>query len=197
MSNLTRLSIEQLIDPKGFDCDCHRHHAVKIAYIKSCRGAIRFAPEMLRVLGSQKPFVLCDRNTYKAAGAKLCAVLDDAHIAYTLYVLPCDKPSPDEWTIGNALMHFDVSCDLVLGVGSGVINDTCKEIGFKTGRKNAIVGTAPSMDGFASATSSMELDHVKVSLNNQCPQGILLDADILAQAPISSSWRSPRSSTRR
>jgi len=69
-----------------------------------------------------------------------------------------------------------------------VINDTCKEIAFKTGRENAIVGTAPSMDGFASATSSMELDHVKVSLNNQCPQGILLDADILAQAPMRMLW---------
>ena len=188
MSDLTKLSVEQLIDPRGFDCDCHRHHAVSIAYVRSCRGAIEYAPEMLQALGSKKPFVLCDRNTYKAAGEKLCDVLDKAGVDYKLYVIPKDKPAPDEWTIGNALMRFDTSCDLILGVGSGVINDSCKELAYKTGRKNAIVGTAPSMDGFASATGSMELDHVKVSLNNQCPQGILLDADILAQAPMRMLW---------
>ena len=115
MSDLTKLTIDQLIDPRGFDCGCGRHHAVKIAYVKSCRGAIEYAPEMLRTLCCRRPFVLCDQNTYRAAGEKLCAVLDAAQINYTLYVLPCAKPAPDEWTIGNALMHFDMNCDLEIG----------------------------------------------------------------------------------
>jgi len=188
MLDLTNKTIAELIDPRGFECECGVHHAVSIKYIKTGRGVISCVPEMLEVLGAKKPFVLCDRNTYAAAGQRVCEILKEAGIPYTLYVLPVDKPAPDEWTVGNVLMRFDMSCDLVLGVGSGVLNDTCKEIAFKTGRENAIVGTAPSMDGFASATSSMELDHVKVSLNNQCPQGILLDADILAQAPMRMLW---------
>ncbi len=188
MLNLTNRTIAQLIDPKGFDCDCGRHHAVNIAYVKTGRGAIECVPEMVRALGAARPFVLCDQNTYRAAGERVCRILAAAGIEHTLLVLPADAPAPDEYTVGNVIMRFDMRCDLILGVGSGVINDTCKEIGFKTGRKNAIVGTAPSMDGFASATSSMELDHVKVSLNNQCPQGILLDSDILAQAPMRMLW---------
>ena len=188
MLDLTNKTIAELIDPRGFDCGCGKRHAVSIKYVKTGRGVLGCVPEMIAALGAKKPFVLCDKSTYKAAGEKVCEILKDAGIPYTLYVLPVDKPAPDEWTIGNVLMRFDMSCDLVLGVGSGVINDTCKELAFKTGRENAIVGTAPSMDGFASATSSMELDHVKVSLNNQCPQGILLDADILAQAPMRMLW---------
>lgn len=188
MLNLTNKSIRELIDPRGFDCECGRHHAVNIAYIKTGRGAIECVPEMVRALGAERPFVLCDENTYRAAGERVCRILKDADIEYTLLVLPVEKPAPDEYTVGNVIMRFDMRCDLVLGVGSGVINDTCKEIGYKTGRKNAIVGTAPSMDGFASATSSMELDHVKVSLNNQCPQGILLDSDMLSQAPMRMLW---------
>ena len=188
MLNLTDKSIAELIDPRGFDCECGRRHAVQIRYVKTGRGVLRCVPEMVAALGAKKPFVLCDQNTYEAAGRRVCEILDAAGVPYVLCVVPKDKPAPDEWLLGNVLMRLDASCDLILGVGSGVINDTCKELAFKTGRVNAIVGTAPSMDGFASATSSMELDHVKVSLNKQCPQGILLDADVLAQAPMRMLW---------
>ena len=188
MLNLSNKSIAELIDPRGYDCECGRHHAVNIRYIKTGIGVIDCVPEMLQALGAKKPFVLCDQSTWKAAGERVCGILKAAGIPYVLHILPVDKPAPDEWALGNAMMRVDLSCDLILGVGSGVINDLCKEIAYKTGRVNAIVGTAPSMDGFASATSSMERDHVKVSLNNQCPQGILLDAEILAQAPMRMLW---------
>ena len=188
MLDLTNKSVQELIDPKGFECECGVRHAVSIKYLKTGRGVISCVPEMVSALGAKKPFVLCDKNTYEAAGKKVEKILNTAGMPYTLYVLPKDNLTPDEWAVGNVIMHLDMSCDLILGVGSGVINDTCKEVAFKTGRINAIVGTAPSMDGFASATSSMERDHVKVSLNNQCPQGILLDADIMAQAPMRMLW---------
>ena len=58
-------------------------------------------------------------------------------------------------------MHFDPACDLILGVGSGVVNDLCKVFAHATGRRSAIVGTAPSMDGFASNSASMEVNNVK------------------------------------
>ena len=188
MLDLTNKTVQELIDPKGFECECGVHHAVSIKYLKTGRGVVSCVPEMVSALGAKKPFVLCDKNTYEAAGKKVEEVLKAAGMPYTLYILPKDNLTPDEWAVGNVIMHLDMSCDLILGVGSGVINDTCKEVAFKTGRVNAIVGTAPSMDGFASATSSMERDHVKVSLNNQCPQGILLDADIMAQAPMRMLW---------
>ena len=84
--------------------------------------------------------------------------------------------------------QYDPACDLILGVGSGVVNDICKVVAHAVGRKNAIVGTAPSMDGYASNSSSMEVNHVKVSLYNQAPSGILLDTDILCQAPMRMLW---------
>ncbi len=188
MPDFDCMSLGELLRPEGYECSCGRHHGVQIRYLKTGKGVLNCVPEMVAALGAKKPFVLCDQSTYAAAGERVCKILDAARVPYTLYVLPEDKPAPDEYTIGNVIMRLDTGCDLILGVGSGVINDTCKEVGFKTGRPNAIVGTAPSMDGFASATSSMELDHVKVSLNNQCPQGILLDAEILAQAPMRMLW---------
>ncbi len=40
------------------------------------------------------------------------------------------------------------------------------------------------MDGYASDSSSMVQDGVKVSLYNACPQALILDTDILAKAPM-------------
>lgn len=188
MPHFDQMTLDQLLRPEGYECDCGHHHGVQIRYLKTGRNVLGCVPEMVAALGAKRPFVLCDQSTYAAAGRRVCEILDQAGVPYTLYVLPLDKPSPDEYAVGNVIMRLDKRCDLILGVGSGVINDTCKEVAFKTGRPNAIVGTAPSMDGFASGTSSMELDHVKVTLNNQCPQGILLDAEVMAQAPMRMLW---------
>jgi glycerol-1-phosphate dehydrogenase [NAD(P)+] len=96
--------------------------------------------------------------------------------------------APAEWETGSIIMHFDPTCDMFLAVGSGVINDLCKVAAYATGRPTAVVGTAPSMDGYASNSSSMEMNHVKVSLYNHGPEGILLDSEILAQAPMRMLW---------
>ena len=74
--------------------------------------------------------------------------------------------------------------DLLLAIGSGVLNDICKVVSLATGVPNAVVGTAPSMDGYASNSSSMEVNKVKTTLYNHAPCGILLDTEILAQAPM-------------
>lgn len=41
--------------------------------------------------------------------------------------------------------------DLLLGVGSGVIQDLCKYVSFKRGLPYFIAAAAPSMDGYAAA----------------------------------------------
>jgi len=80
-------------------------------------------------------------------------------------------------------MHYDKTCDVIVGVGSGVINDICKILSNLTGKPYIIVATAPSIDGYASATSSMSRDGVKISLNSRCADVIIGDTDILKTAP--------------
>ena len=80
-------------------------------------------------------------------------------------------------------MNFDPTVDVVIGVGSGVINDISKIVANVSGKKYIIVGTAPSMDGYASATSSMTMEGLKISLNSKCADVIIGDIDILCNAP--------------
>ena len=189
MQNFDELTLQQLTRPEGYDCACGHHHACALQYLRIGRGALTSVPDMLSALGSKRPFVLCDRNTYAAAGERVCALLDRAGIAHTLYVLPGEERiSPAEWEVGSAVMHYDPRCDLILAVGSGVLNDIGKVMAHAIGTRSAVVGTAPSMDGYASNSSSMEVDHVKVSLYNHAPAGILLDTDVLDQAPMRMLW---------
>lgn len=184
------MTLEELVRPEGYDCPCGKHHACGLDYLKIGRGAIAHVAEMVAALGKKRPFVVCDDNTWKVAGEKVCALLMQAGVEHTSYIIPCagERITPAEWEVGSVVMHYDPRCDMLLGVGSGVINDICKVVAHAVGVPSAIVGTAPSMDGYASNSASMEMNHVKVSLYNHAPLGILLDSEILAQAPMRMLW---------
>ena len=171
---------------KGFDqpCPCGKKHTSALDMLVSGPGALARLPELLARYDAKKPFLLADRNTFAAAGGRVCEILTQAGFGYASYVFPDERLEPDEHAVGAAVMHFDDSCDLILGVGSGVINDIGKILSRVSGRHYIIVGTAPSMDGYASATSSMAMDGLKVSLNSRCPDAIVGDTDILKNAPM-------------
>ena len=190
MTSLDTLPLETLIRPQGFPCACGKTHACPMDYLRIGPGAILETARMVRALGSEKPFILCDQNTYEAAGRRAEELLSQAGIPFVTYIIPCEgeRISPAEWEVGSACLHFDPSCDLVLGVGTGVVNDICKVLARAAGKKSAIIGTAPSMDGFASDSSAMEINHVKMTVFNRAPRGILLDTDILSRAPMRMLW---------
>ena len=178
------LPLEQLIG-KSFPCECGKTHTMTLKYLKIERGALKYVPEALRTVGGSHPAVVFDKNTYEAAGKRVCAILDEAGIAYQPILLPGEgRIEPDERAVGSVVMALDPACDTLIAVGSGVINDVVKVTSRATGKPNIIVGTAPSMDGFASNSSSMIVNRVKTTLYNHCPHAIVLDTEVLAAAPM-------------
>ena len=167
----------------GTRCSCGREHDIAIDEVVVGSGVIRRLPEFVTKYGAKKPFLLADVNTWAAAGGQVAAVLEEGGIPYGRYVFPQTALEPDEHAVGAAVMHFDHGCDLIIGIGSGVINDIGKILSSISGRKYIIVGTAPSMDGYASATSSMSRDGLKISLNSRCADVIIGDIDVLKNAP--------------
>lgn len=184
VEEIKALPLEKLIALGEFGCDCGKTHSVGTKRVIIEEGAINRLPQLIRECGAKKPFLLSGAASFAAAGDKVCAALDSAGIPYTKYVLPNSPVKPTEATVGSAVMHFDYSCDLVIGIGSGVVNDTGKLLAAISGRRYIIVGTAPSMDGFASATSSMDRDGLKVSLDSTFAWAVVGDVNVLAQAPM-------------
>lgn len=81
------------------------------------------------------------------------------------------------------MMAFDKSCDLILAVGSGTINDICRYFSYMLGLSYFSIATAPSVDGFVSGVAAMITNNSKVTYNAQGPKAFIGDLDILATAP--------------
>ena len=109
--------------------------------------------------------------------------MDKSGFPYSIYIYDAKHLEPDEYAVGKAIMHFGDDCDFIVGVGSGTINDIGKIIAHTVKLPYMIIATAPSMDGYASNSSSMIRDGIKVSLNSVCPTVIAVDPDIIASAP--------------
>ena len=167
------------------ECICGKKHFTPIKGIFSGKGVVNELPGVLKEqYAPKKVFVLADKNTYKAAGEMVCTLLENAGIAVSKYVFDTDEQlEPDEWTVGSAVMHFDNKCDVIVAVGSGVVNDTGKILKAMSGKPYVIVGTAPSMDGYASDSSSMTRSGLKISLYSASADLIFGDTDILKNAP--------------
>ena len=177
------MSLAMMNAMNGRPCGCGREHRFA-SRVVSGMGVLEKLPEEVRLLGGSKVFLLSDRNTWSVAGERAAAVLAGAGIAVTAFSFPEDQPEPDEHSVGAAVMHMDASCDLVVAVGSGVVNDIGKILSALSRLPYIIVATAPSMDGYASATSSMNRSGLKISLPSRCADTIIGDGEILCQAPM-------------
>ena len=178
------ICLKDLMENDGAVCpSCGKRHFGLLRDYIAEENAIEKLPVLLKKYGCKHPFVLCDPNTYRAAGKQVEDVLKKSGIAFSLHVMASEKPAPDERTVGEALMYCDAACDSVIAVGGGVINDTCKIVASAKKVPDIIVATAPSMDGFASASSSMERSGLKISLNSKCPEAVIADPEILIRAP--------------
>ncbi|MBP5236090.1 MAG: sn-glycerol-1-phosphate dehydrogenase [Clostridia bacterium] len=163
-------------------CGCGmRHPAFKTEVLVGAGASVEIPGYALK-LGMKHPYILCDKNTSVFADG-IASSLGRAGMSPDIFMFQTDHPLPDEKTVGSAFMHFDQAYDGIISVGSGVLNDTGKIVSRITGRPYIIAATAPSMDGYASSTSSMERDGLKISLNTKIADVIVGDTDILKKAP--------------
>jgi glycerol-1-phosphate dehydrogenase [NAD(P)+] len=164
------------------NCKCGKKHIFSSRVIVG-DGVLGQLPELLKGYHAKKVYLIADQNTYQAAGKTVWEILDKNDIQIASCIFQEDALEPDEHSVGRAIMYYESNCDVVIGVGSGVINDIGKIVANISGKPYIIVATAPSMDGYASATSSMARDGLKISLNSKCADVIMAELDVLCQAP--------------
>lgn len=148
-------------------------------------GAVNRISEFATKFYAKKAFLVGDRNTFPLAGIEIAKQLNACDIKTVTYVLKTDKLEPDEQAVGSLMLHYNAECDLIIGIGSGVINDLCKLLAHQTKNPFIMVATAPSMDGYASPLSSMLQDGLKVSIPTKRADIIVADLNIVKNAPMS------------
>lgn len=161
-------------------CSCGKVHTCPIESVVIGHGALQQLPELCAAYHSI--LLVADENTFRAAGEQAFALLKERT---TRSVIFPGKPLliPDENAIAAAT---DAMCgiDLILGVGSGVIQDLCKYVSQESGIPYSIIATAPSMDGYASSGAAMILGGMKVTVPAGLPIAIVADTAVLKNAPM-------------
>ena len=162
-------------------CSCGREHFCPISDIVIRSGALDTLPDI--TAGYHKVFLVADTNTYRACGERVYDLLKEKCAGRLIY--ECEGALvPDEAAIRTLDERLPENTDLILGIGSGVINDLCKYTAWKRELDCGIVATAPSMDGFASSGAAMIIDGMKVTYTARPPKYIIADIDIVKNAPM-------------
>ena len=162
-------------------CSCGRVHRCDIPHLRIGKGALNFLPEMTAEY--KHILLVADNNTYALCGDRVRELLGER--GDSLCVLESDGlVVPDKAPVEVVSRHVTDETDFVLGIGSGVINDTCKYVSYTHNMKCGIVATAPSMDGYASSGAAMIFDGMKITFTMHAPVLILGDTEILKDAPM-------------
>lgn len=169
---------------KQCSCECGKSHNVSIEKVIIENGAIGQISQVLQGFGYKKVFIMADANTYRAAGRAVEESLQGRFPYETLVYSGKDELVPDERAVGEFFIRFTPDADVIVAVGTGVINDLAKFASYKMGLPYIIVATAPSMDGYASDGAALIVDNVKVSYPSQNAKAIIGDVDVLKHAPM-------------
>ncbi len=89
----------------------------------------------------------------------------------------------DEETLANATAQTNGAA-VVLSVGSGTIADIGKAVSARLDLPHVVVQTAASVNGFSDDQSVLLVDGVKRTTPTRWPDRLLIDLDVIAQAPV-------------
>lgn len=172
------MDINKLLN--GVDCVCGRQHTCPIRYVYIEKGA---AQRLTTICAAYESVLLvADENTFAAAGEQVLAALSEKTIQKVIF--PGKTILVPNETAIQAVENRLEGVELIVGIGSGVVQDLCKYVSHFRDIPYVIVATAPSMDGYASSGAAMITGGMKVTYPAGLPMAILADTAVLAGAPM-------------
>jgi len=131
--------------------------------------------------------LLADTRTYAAAGHDVARALTRAGWRVHTHIIPDPvhgDPVCDDVTLAQVRKGLVTPCDLLVAVGSGVVNDLCKWISTETDIPYMVVATAASMNGYSSENIAPSIRGVKRVLSGTVPFAIVAVPSVIAEAPF-------------
>lgn len=164
---------------KGMQCTCGKFHHCDIESVFIESDAIRKNIKQV-CRESKNILIVADENTYGAAGGIVESELADKEIKKVVFGSCVLIPNEDAIAAVN---KYTDETDMIVGIGSGVIQDLCKYVSFFSEIPYIVVATAPSMDGYASDGAAMILNGMKTTVKAGLPRSIIADTNVLKNAP--------------
>ncbi|MDD2213947.1 MAG: iron-containing alcohol dehydrogenase, partial [Oscillospiraceae bacterium] len=170
-------------------CSCGKTHRTNLKWFQVQPDVPQLLPAILQQADCRRILLVADRHTYAAQGQSVAAVLKSAcpEILLEQFIFPDPELVPDERALSR-LQDWRRALpaqagDYWLAVGSGTLNDLTRYVSSQEQRPYLVVGTSPSMDGYASGVSPLIIRRMKQTFPGQSPLAVLADPKVLAQAP--------------
>ena len=170
-----------------YACACGRTHAIRTRKVLIDPGAIQSIPHVIDELHLPRTaWMLADDNTFAAAGRTVLRTLRHAGIAveYTILKPHAGYIGADETYLAQARHGVWDRAELVIGVGSGTINDLARMLAQERNTQYIVVATAPSMNGYGSPISAFLEKGIKLTIPSAPTDAIIADLDVLTAAPL-------------
>lgn len=165
---------------KEFKCNCGKTHRCEIKKVIIEENALEISSKEFEKYNNI--LFVADENTYNVYKDKLSKILKENMSIYIFKTKQILVPNED--AIKQIEDNLNKNTDLLVGIGSGVINDLCKWVSFKHKLPYFIIVSAPSMDGYASSVSALIINNMKVTYKAHAPEVIIGDVEVLKDAPI-------------
>ncbi len=162
-------------------CSCGKTHNCDIK-------AVLIGSRVLKQIGTliekyHHILLVADNNTYAVCGETVKAQLGD-RLDQFVVIEREGVLIPNEEAVAEVQEYLTDHTDLIMGIGSGVMQDLCKYVSHMANLPYQIIATAPSMDGYASVGAAMIMENMKITYNAHVPEAIVGDTDILRNAPM-------------
>ncbi|MBL0292045.1 MAG: sn-glycerol-1-phosphate dehydrogenase [Betaproteobacteria bacterium] len=148
-------------------------------------------PDVARTLLGPAPLtVVCDDNTWAAAGKEVAAKLGRCFRIVNTFVMPGQpRLKPHVEHSHRLAAELQSSGSRAVAVGSGVVNDLTKYASALVERSYICVPTAASMDGYSASGAPLLDNGFKRTLPCAPPVAVVADPRIAVAAPASmASW---------
>lgn len=183
IENVSKLHMNDFLRD-DLKCQCGKNHSIALEDVIVEEDAIRKIPDLLKKYKFKKVLVVSDEHTYDAAGKFVAETLDESNFKYKEFIFKIKEDLvPNEEAAGKLLIQTDEDIDAIVTVGTGTLNDLAKFVSHKLGIPSIIVGTAPSMDGFASNGAALIVGNLKITYDAAVPKAIIGDVNVLKKSP--------------
>ncbi|MFN5351588.1 MAG: iron-containing alcohol dehydrogenase [Alphaproteobacteria bacterium] len=126
-----------------------------------------------------------DKNSQAFIGEKIINLLSpNFNLSYcnlSLFFSQADAVKPNIETVFE-VEKLAKKVDIILGIGSGTINDICKLASYNLEKNYLFFATALSMNGYLSSAASIIFDGKKKSVGAKLPLMLFCDLTVLAKA---------------
>jgi glycerol-1-phosphate dehydrogenase [NAD(P)+] len=162
-------------------CECGKDHKDIIESIRVEEKIIEGLLEDLKEYNTGEVLFVTDLPVSKAYQLFITEL---EAVGYCVYILKReDDLLPDEQGVGEIILQTTQATKLIVGIGSGTLNDLCRYVSYRLNIPYWIVMSAPSMDGYASTASPILVDGFKKTFYCHVAKRIYGQKDVINHAP--------------